>query len=176
MNKLISFVVLCLLFTGHALAADDIQKMEKMSDQLEQAGQRIDKGQFEGDDLSAWNKLSIKLKSEASLCAANNEAALADLKTEMEGLGEKVEGEDAEVTRKREANQKEKEAWQILTHMEVSGQATDHEALSSFVRRVLRQPQIGDVRILNTQQQVDRDKTVVDFKLVIMVNSGYTNS
>jgi len=74
------------------------------------------------------------------------------------------------------ANQKEKEAWQIQTHMEVSGQATDHEALSSFVRRVLQQPQIGDVRILNTQQQVNMDKTVVDFKLVIMVNSGYTNS
>jgi len=74
------------------------------------------------------------------------------------------------------ANQKEKEAWQIQTHMEVSGQATDHEALSSFVRRVLQQPQIGDVRILNTQQQVIMDKTVVDFKLVIMVNSGYTNS
>ena len=74
------------------------------------------------------------------------------------------------------ANQKEKEAWQIQTHMEVSGQATDHEALSSFVHRVLQQPQIGDVRILNTQQQVNMDKTVVDFKLVIMVNSGYTNS
>ena len=74
------------------------------------------------------------------------------------------------------ANQKEKEAWQIQTHMEVSGQATDHEALSSFVRRVLQQPQIGDVRILNTQQQVNMDKTVVDFKLVIMVNSGYTDS
>jgi cell division protein FtsL len=74
------------------------------------------------------------------------------------------------------ANQKEKEAWQIQTHMEVSGQATDHEALSSFVHRVLQQPQIGDVRILNTRQQVIMDKTVVDFKLVIMVNSGYANS
>ena len=73
-------------------------------------------------------------------------------------------------------NQKEKEAWQIQTHMEVNGQASDHEALSSFVRRVLQQPQIGDVRILNTQQQVIMDKTVVDFKLVIMVNSGYANS
>ena len=71
---------------------------------------------------------------------------------------------------------KENEAWRIQTHMEVSGQATDHEALSSFVRRILQQPQIGDVRILNTQQQAIADKTVVDFKLVIMVNSGYANS
>ena len=74
------------------------------------------------------------------------------------------------------ANQKEREAWQIETHMEVNGQATDHEALSSFVRRVLQQPQIGDVRILNTQQQVSVDQTVVDFRLVIMVNSGRANS
>jgi hypothetical protein len=74
------------------------------------------------------------------------------------------------------ANVKEKEAWKIQTHMEVSGQAIDHEALSTFVRRVLQQPQIGDVRILNTQKQVSVDKTVVDFRLVITVNSGYTNS
>ena len=74
------------------------------------------------------------------------------------------------------ANNKEKEAWKIQTHMEVSGQATDHEALSSFVRRVLQQPQIGDVRILNTKKQAYADKTVVDFRLVITVNSGYANS
>jgi len=71
---------------------------------------------------------------------------------------------------------KEQEAWKIQTHMEVSGQATDHEALSSFVRRVLQQSQIGDVRILNTQKQAYADRTVVDFKLVITVNSGYANS
>ena len=40
------------------------------------------------------------------------------------------------------------------------------------VRRVLQQPQIGDVRILNTQKQVVVDQTVVDFRLVITVNSG----
>ena len=73
-------------------------------------------------------------------------------------------------------NQKEQEAWRIQTHMEVAGQATDHEALSSFVRRVLQQPQIGDVRILNTQKQVNADQAVIDFKLVIMVISGYKNS
>ena len=66
------------------------------------------------------------------------------------------------------ASKKEQEAWQIETHMEVSGQATDHEALSSFVRRVLQQPQIGDVRILNTQQQVSVDRTVVDFRLEVL--------
>lgn len=74
------------------------------------------------------------------------------------------------------ASRSEQETWKIQTHMEVSGQATDHEALSTFVRRVLQQPQIGDVRILNTQKQADADKTVVDFRLIITVNSGYVNS
>jgi hypothetical protein len=74
------------------------------------------------------------------------------------------------------ADPEEQETWKIQTHMEVSGQATDHQALSSFVRRVLQQPQIGDVRILNTQQQAIADQIVVDFRLVITVNSGYTNS
>jgi hypothetical protein len=74
------------------------------------------------------------------------------------------------------AEAKEKEAWKIQTHMEVSGQAVDHAALSSFVRRVLQQPQIGDVKILNTQQQIYSDKTVVDFRLVITVNSGFAHS
>jgi hypothetical protein len=74
------------------------------------------------------------------------------------------------------ANKKQQEAWEIQTHMEVDGEAKDHEALSSFVRRLLQQPQIGDVRILNTQQRSYNDNTVVDFRLVITVNSQYRNS
>ncbi len=73
-------------------------------------------------------------------------------------------------------NKKQNEAWKIQTHMEVDGGARDHEALSSFVRRLLQQPQIGDVRILNTQQRTTADKTVVDFRLIITVNSRYQNS
>jgi hypothetical protein len=74
------------------------------------------------------------------------------------------------------SNRKQIEAWKIQTHMEVDGGARDHEALSSFVRRLLQQPQIGDVRILNTQQRTTADKTVVEFRLVITVNSRYQNS
>lgn len=73
-------------------------------------------------------------------------------------------------------NKKQNEAWKIQTHMEVDGGANDHEALSSFVRRLLQQPQIADVRILNTQQRTTADKTVVEFRLVITVNSRYQNS
>ncbi len=74
------------------------------------------------------------------------------------------------------SNKKAEEAWRIQTHMEVNGGARDHEALSSFVRRLMQQPQIGDVRILNTQQHAYADKTVVEFKLVITVNSRYSIS
>lgn len=74
------------------------------------------------------------------------------------------------------SNKRANEAWKIQTHMEVDGEANDHEALSSFVRRLLQQPQIGDVRILNTQQRTYAGKTVVSFKLVITVNSGYRSA
>lgn len=74
------------------------------------------------------------------------------------------------------SNKKVNEAWKIQTHMEVDGAARDHEALSSFVRRLLQQAQIADVKILNTRQSTYADKTVVDFKLVITVNSRYRSA
>lgn len=94
----------------HAVAddADGMAQMEKMSSQLKKVSKKLRRGQFEGEDLIAWTKLSIKLKSSASLCVSNSEAALLNLKTVMDGLGEKVKGEDIEVTKKRAAYQKEK--------------------------------------------------------------------
>jgi hypothetical protein len=63
-------------------------------------------------------------------------------------------------------------AWQISTHMEIKGQASDHGALSEFVRRLLNQPQIGDVRVLNTHQRKYSLATVVDFELAVVVNAN----
>ncbi|MGB5398179.1 MAG: hypothetical protein WBN96_13610 [Gammaproteobacteria bacterium] len=74
------------------------------------------------------------------------------------------------------ASKKQQAAWKIQTHMEMNGQAIDHEALSSFVRRALQQPQIRDVRILNTQTRTYNDTAVVDFKLIITVNTGHTST
>ncbi len=73
-------------------------------------------------------------------------------------------------------NKKTGETWKIQTRMEVNGEAKDHEALARFVRRLLQQSQIGEVRILNTRQQAHADITVVNFKLAITVNSRVTNS
>ncbi len=74
------------------------------------------------------------------------------------------------------SNPKTSEAWKIQTRMEVNGEARDHEALASFIRRLLQQAQIGEVRILNTQQRDHNDFTVVNFKLAIVVNSRVINS
>ena len=63
-------------------------------------------------------------------------------------------------------------AWQIKTHMEIRGQARDHAAMSEFVRRLLDQPQIVDIRVLNTQQHKSSQATVVDFELAVVVNSN----
>lgn len=83
--------------------------MESMSEQMKHISKKLNRGQFEGDDLTAWTKLTIKMTSTASLCVSNNEAALLDLKAQIEGLGEGVKGEDAEVTKKRKLYQQEKE-------------------------------------------------------------------
>lgn len=60
------------------------------------------------------------------------------------------------------------EAWMIETHMKIHGQAKDHSALSGFVRRLYQQPEIRDVRILNTA--VNAGSRYVDFNLAIVVS------
>jgi multidrug efflux pump subunit AcrA (membrane-fusion protein) len=60
------------------------------------------------------------------------------------------------------------EAWKIDTHMKIRGQAKDHAALSGFVRRLYQQPEIQDVRILNTT--VAANSRFVDFNLAVTVN------
>lgn len=110
MKIFIHMIFLCfaLSLSTHAVA-DDIEDMEKMSEQLKKIDRDLGRGNFDGDDLARWTKLTIKMGSTASLCVANNEAALLELKTAMDGLGEKVKGEDPEVTKKRASYEIEKE-------------------------------------------------------------------
>lgn len=107
---LLTFLLFSFSLSPYAAADDagDMAAMEKMSAQLKIVSKKIRRGQFEGEDLTKWTKLSIKMKSAASLCISNSETALLNLKTVMDGLGEKVKGEDAEVTKKRAAYQKQK--------------------------------------------------------------------
>ncbi len=110
MKKILPFILLFFVFPLPSYAAaDEMEDMEKMSAQLKKINKNLNRGQFDGGDLGAWTKLSIKMKSSASLCVSNSEAALLDLTSVMDGLGEKVKGEDVEVTKKRSAYQKQNE-------------------------------------------------------------------
>lgn len=115
-EKILHFMLLVLVISlpvsVHAGkdAEQVMARMESMSDQLKQVKNKLNRGQFDGDDLLTWTKITIKMKSDASLCVSNSEADLLDLKTVMDGLGEKVKGEDVEVTNKRSKYQKDKES------------------------------------------------------------------
>lgn len=65
-------------------------------------------------------------------------------------------------------------AWKIETHMTIKGQAKDHSALSRFVRQLYNQPEIHNIKILNTTTAAN--KKAVDFNLAVTVNSRGKNS
>jgi hypothetical protein len=61
------------------------------------------------------------------------------------------------------------EACEITTRMTIKGQASDHSALSRFVEQMYEQPEVQDVRILNTS--LATTASVVNFDMVVTVNS-----
>jgi len=67
---------------------------------------------------------------------------------------------------------KKTETWKINTHMSIKGQANDHAALSRFVRRLINQPEIQDIRILRTGLKDRGNSAIVDFEMAVVVNSG----
>ncbi|HHJ36192.1 MAG TPA: hypothetical protein ENJ87_10550, partial [Gammaproteobacteria bacterium] len=89
--------------------ADNLGDMADLDKQLKEVNKKLARGQFNGDELALWTKKAIKMKSAALLCVSNNESALLDLKQVMDGLGEKVKGEDIDVTKKRKVYQEKKE-------------------------------------------------------------------
>ncbi len=112
MRKSIPLILLIALFS-FALPSSakdyEMADIEKMSERLKSVDRQITRGEFEGKDLDAWTKRATKMKIAASLCVSENEQALLKLKKILEGLGEKVKGEDAEVTKQRNAYLKEKD-------------------------------------------------------------------
>lgn len=68
------------------------------------------------------------------------------------------------------------ETWKIQTHMKIGGKAQDHEALSSFVRKLLAQPQIHDVRVQNTQRNLNSNDPMVDFNIIVVVDTSVASA
>jgi len=110
MKKIVSFVVLLIcLMLSYQVVAKEMKELDVMSDSLSKISKKIQQGKFDGDDLTNWTKLTIKMKSAGSLCISNSETALLTLKAKMDGLGEEVKGEDKAVTQQRSDFQNEKD-------------------------------------------------------------------
>jgi len=68
-------------------------------------------------------------------------------------------------------NAQQAEAWQVETHMTITGQAQDHATLSEFVTRLLDRTEIEDVRIRRTELHRYDARSLVDFDLAVVINS-----
>lgn len=64
-----------------------------------------------------------------------------------------------------------RETWKIETQMTIKGQSMDHAALSEFVLNLTRQPEIEDVRVVNTQLAEVNQVKLVNFNLDIVVST-----
>jgi hypothetical protein len=66
-----------------------------------------------------------------------------------------------------------KQAWKLESHMEITGQAINHSILANFVRQLIDQPEVTDVKLINTSLRTSSDVQVVDFKMAVIVNNRY---
>jgi len=81
MKSVVPLIFLLFVFSLSTYAvANEMDDMVKMSGQLKDISKKLSRGQFEGDDLNAWTKLTIKMKGAASSCISNSETVALDLK------------------------------------------------------------------------------------------------
>ena len=65
---------------------------------------------------------------------------------------------------------------EVETHMNIHGQARDHQALSRFVRALFEQRDIKDVNVQRTSQTDYANGRVVEFDLTIVLHSALRES
>ena len=95
--------------------------------------------------------------------------------TPVEGTSEAVNtGYFIVIADERQARQEE--TWKIETNMSIQGQALDHVAMSKFVLNLTQQPEIENVRIVNSRQTRVNQIKLVDFSLDIVVSAGQGRS
>ncbi len=61
--------------------------------------------------------------------------------------------------------------WNDRTRMEIRGQALSHSDLAGFVQRLLAQPEIVDVNLLNTGTRRYTFREIVEFRLAALIDS-----
>lgn len=69
-----------------------------------------------------------------------------------------------------------KNTMSVETHMTISGQARDHQALSRFVRSLFEQDDVRDVNVQRTTRSDYANTRVVNFDLTIVLNSSLKDS
>ena len=67
----------------------------------------------------------------------------------------------------------QQQTWKLSTHMEISGQAKDHSSLSRFIERLINQPEIQDVKVINTNARDYTAGQVVSFNIVVTINNRF---
>lgn len=65
------------------------------------------------------------------------------------------------------------QAWKLNTHMEINGQALSHSSLSGFIRNLIKQPEIEDVKVVNTSLRSYISSQVIEFNLVVVINNQF---
>ncbi len=66
-----------------------------------------------------------------------------------------------------------KQAWKLESHMEITGQAFNHSILANFVGKLINQPEVTDVKLINTSLRTYSNIQVVEFKMAVIVNNEY---
>lgn len=62
---------------------------------------------------------------------------------------------------------------EVETRMSIHGQATDHQALSSFVRALFEQPDVRDVSVQRTSSTSVGARRAVEFNITVILHSEY---
>ena len=62
---------------------------------------------------------------------------------------------------------------EVETRMNIHGQATDHQALSSFVRALFEQPDVRDVSVQRTSSTNIGARRAVEFDITVILHSEY---
>ena len=114
MNTVHLFLLLLLLLFSNAGSIayadeDEDKKLEQTTKQINNINRRLDRGNYDQDDLTKWTKTTIKISSEASVCISDKESAIKKLKESLDALGEKAEDEAESVTQQRTQLQEEKD-------------------------------------------------------------------
>jgi len=109
MKHILVTVLLCFLTTTSIADTEKKDPLETLSNQIKTITYRLDRGNFDQQDLAKWTKVTIKFSSEASVCIADKETQIKKVQESIDGLGEKVDDEAAEVTKLRKQLQEEKE-------------------------------------------------------------------